>query len=277
MPIQFVDPTLQSNESFKTYETLDDLGKAYLDLNAKVTGGSIDLLPEDMRKDPAISRYKNLPELAKGLVETQKMVGSIEKAPEKPDLYKMSPVTGLHANVKAEGIGKTLLPIFHGAGLGNKQADMVHQGLMTTLSGLMVQQEKAKKDALLASETELRTAWGADYEAKFDRIVKTMQMVGGADMATQTDAISAAMKGSPKFLKAMGKIIGLLSEDSLKSLGEGQETVITDAKAAQAEIDKYTKEISSSGKKHAYWNDKDPGHEQALKKMHDLHALLVAK
>jgi len=33
-------------------------------------------------------------------------------------------------------------------------------------------------------------------------------------------------------------------------------------------------EITAKGKLHPYFNDKDPGHEEAKKKMHDLHDLL---
>lgn len=277
MPIPFVDTALQGNEVFKSYETPDDLGKAYLDLHGKVSNGSIDILPEDMRKDPAITAFKSLPELARSYVETKKMVGAIEKAPEKPDGYKWSPVTGLHANLKAEEIQKALMPIAHAAGVGNKAADVFQQGLMKTLSGMLTQQEQARKDAALKAETELKTEWGADYDAKFDKIVKTMTLIGGKEMVAETGAIAAALKGSPKFLKGMGKLIGLLSEDSLKGLGEGVDQPITDAAGAQKEIDKYMQEINSKGMTHPYFNERDPEHENALKKMHDLHALLGSK
>jgi hypothetical protein len=277
MPITYVKPELGTNEALKTFEDVDSLATAYLDQNTRVTSGSLDLLPEDMRKDPAITRYKNVSELARGLVETQKMVGSIEKAPEKPDGYKWTPMTGLHAKLKAEEITKELMPLAHAAGVGNKAADILQQGLLKTLSAKLVQQEQARKDAMAKSETELRTEWGAEYDARFDKIVKTMTLIGGPEMVGETVGISAALKGSPKFLKGMGKLISLISEDSLKGLGETGDKPITDATAAKKEIDKYMQEISSTGSSHAYWNEKDPKHEDALKKMHDLHALLGAK
>jgi len=276
MPIQFTDPTLNENESFKSYETPDDLGKAYIALDSRVKAGGIDLLPEDIQKDPAISRYKNVSELARGLVETQKMVGSIEKAPEKPEGYKWTTPQGLHANLKAEDIQKELMTIAHASGIGNKAADVFQQGLMKTLSGKLMQQEQARKDAALKSETELRQEWGADYDAKFDKIVKTMTLIGGPEMATETGAITAAMKGSPKFLKGMGKLIGLLSEDSLKSLGEGVQGPITDATGAQKEIDKYMQEIASSNGSHDYYKDGLKGNE-ARDKMKKLFELLTQK
>ncbi len=276
MPIQFTDPTLQTNETFKTFETPDDLGKSYLDMHTKVSGGSIDLLPEDLRKDPAISTYKTIADIAKGLVETKKMVGGIEKAPEKPDGYKWTAMTGLHANLKSEDIQKQLMPIAHAAGVGNKAADMFQQGLLKTLSGMLVQQEEARKQAVAKSETELRTEWGGDYDAKFDKIVKTMQLVGGPEFAADAGPITAALKGSPGFLKGMGKLIGLLSEDSLKSLGEGQQAPVTDATGALAEINKYTAEISATAGKHDYYQNGTKG-DAARKKLTDLYALLQPK
>lgn len=268
MPITFTDPALQSNESFKSYETADDLGKAYLDLNTRVSGGSIDLLPEELRKDPAISRYKSLPDLAKGLVETQKMVGSFEKAPATPEEYKPTAMNGLHANLKAEGIVKELMPLFHKAGLGNKTADAVQQGLLTILSSKMIQQDEAKKANAMKTETTLRGEWGAEYDARADRLQKTWELAGGK---------GKVMDSPIENINAMNKLVSFLSEDSLKNLGSGGDKPVTNAAEAQAAVDTYMKEITSTGKSHPYFNDRDPKHEEAVKKMHDLHALMATK
>lgn len=267
-PITFDKPELTGNETFKQFDSVDALGTSYLDLHGKVSSGSIDLLPEELRKDPAISRYKTLPELAKGLVETQKMVGSIEKAPEKPEMYKPTAMTGLHANLKAEGIVKSLLPIFHAAGLGNKQADAVQQGLLTTLSNMLVQQEATKKETSMKSETALRQEWGSEYDARVDRLQKTWEQAGGK---------GKVMESPMENIKAMSKLVSFLSEDSLKNLGAGGDKPVTNAAEAQTAIDGYMKEITAAGKQHAYFNDRDPKHEEAVKKMHDLHVLLGTK
>jgi hypothetical protein len=265
MAITFVKPELQSNESFKGFEDVDSLGTSYLDLSGKVAAGSLDLLPEEMRKDPAIAAFKSIPELARGYVETKKMVGGIEKAPEKPDGYKFTAMTGLHEKVKAEGILKSLAPILHGAGVGNKSADMIQQGLLKTLSDLTVQQDNARKDNLLKNETTLRGEWGAEYDARMDKMQKIWAQVGGTGNVKETGLEN---------VKALAKLTSFLSEDSLGKLGETPTGPITDKVGAQKEIDKYMGEITAKGKLHPYFNDKDPGHEEAKKKMHDLHDLL---
>ena len=149
MKIQYTDAALGTNADLTSFDTPDSLAQAYVALNTRVKAGGVDLLPEDLQKDPAITPFKTMADLAKGYVSTKKMVGGIENAPETPEGYKFNPVTGLHANVKAEGIVKALAPIFQKAGVGNKAADAVQQGLLTQLSSMMVQQETAKKEMLL--------------------------------------------------------------------------------------------------------------------------------
>jgi hypothetical protein len=273
MPITFTAPELQTNEAFKTYETPDDLGKAFLDLNARVAGGDISLLPEELRKDDTFKPFKTLKDLGVSYVETKKMVGSIEKPPEKPDGYKWTAMANLDPDLKADGIVAQLKPLLHAAGAGNKMADTIQQGLLTTLSGLVAKQKADRKALSLTNETALRTEWGNEYDAKFDKIVKTMQLVGGPEFAQAPEAIVSALKGSPNFLKGMGKLVGLLSEDSLKSLGTIADAPITDPTAADAEITKFNAEINAAGTKHPYFNVKDAGHAAAVQKMHDLFAL----
>jgi hypothetical protein len=201
------------------------------------------------------------------------MIGGIEKAPGKPEEYKFTPMANLHADLKADSILAQLRPLLHAAGAGNKLADTVQQGLLTQISNIMTKRDEEKKALSLANETALRAEWKGDYDAKFDKIVKTLALVGGPDLAQAPDALIAAMKGSPAYLKGMGKLIGLLSEDSLKSLGAVSDGVPPDAAAAQGLIDAYNAEISAKGTSHPYFNVKDAGHNEAVQKMHDLFAL----
>ena len=267
MPIPYADQTLATNADLTSFDTPDSLAQAYVALNTKVKAGGVDLLGDELAKDPAITPFKTISDLAKGYVSTKKMVGSIENAPETPEGYKFNPVTGLHANVKAEGIVKALAPIFQKAGVGNKAADAVQQGLLTQLSGMMVQQEAAKKEMLAKNETTLRTEWGGEYDARMDNMQKIWKNVGG---------VGNVKESGIENIRALAKLTGFLSEDSLKSLGEEPKAAITDATAAQAEINKYTSEIASTGGKHAYYKSGSEG-DKARAKMNELFALLQPK
>lgn len=269
-PITFEAPEMQTNEAFKSFDSVDSLGKAYLDLHGKVSSGSIDLLPEEMRKDPALAVFKTIPEMAKGYVETKKMVGAIERAPEKSDGYKFTALENVHPAIKVDHIQKSLMGIAHKAGLGNKAADVYQQEVITMLSQAAAQQEVAKKELSVKNETALRQEWGADYDKKFDHIVKTMIKAGGQDAASQTDAITAAMKGSPGFLKMMGNLVGMLSEDSINKLGgDSGESKITDKAVAQNRINEIIKTKSS-----AVTDVKHPEHAAIKKEWDELHKVL---
>ena len=85
--------------------------------------------------------------------------------------------------------------------------------------------------------------------------------------------IAAALKGSPNFLKGMGKIVGLLSEDSIKSLGDGGDKPITDSKAAKEAITALNAEITKQGLKHPFHDERHPDHDKVKKQMDDLFKL----
>lgn len=239
-PIAFETPELQSNETFKAFADQDSLGKAYLELDGRVKAGGIDLLPEEVRKDPAVSVFKNVTELAKGYVETKKMVGTIEKAPAAATDYKFTPMTDLHPAIKPDNIDKSLAAVLHANGVGNKSADGIRQGILKTLSQNAAAAEQVRKDTALKNETELRGAWGDKYDQNFDLVHKTLLKAAGKDAATaveETAALAQALKGAPVLLKSLNKIFSSLSEDSIGKLGdEGGQQTITDKTKAQARI-----------------------------------------
>lgn len=267
IPIQYETADYQGNETLKGFADTDSLGKAYLDLHARASSGSIELLPEELRKDPALATFKTIPDLAKSYVETKKMIGSIDKAPEKAELYKFTDMANLHPNIKAVDIQNELRSIAHKAGLGNKAADIYQQEVLGMLSNKMAAQDTARKELMTKNETALRQEWGAEYDQKFDQIVKTLTAAGGPDAVSGVGQLTAALKGNPVVLKMMGKIVGLLSEDSIKNLGAGATVEITGATEAQAEIVKLNAEIAREGKKHPFHDAKHPDHIKFNEKM----------
>lgn len=270
-PVTFDTPELQSNEVFKGFDSTDALGKSYLDLHGKVSSGSIELLPEELRNDPAVKPFKNLSELTKSYVETKKMVGGFEKAPDTPEGYKLTPMQNLHKNVKPDMIAKHLLPVFHKAGIGNKAADTVSQGVLTVLSSLNAQQEQQRAEQLKTNETELRTAWGSEYDVKIDRISQAMLNAGGKEKMGDIETIKTTLKGNPVFANMMSRLVSSLSEDSINNLGEGGDKQITDSKGAIDEIVKMRDEITAGGREHPYWNEGHKDHKAFMEKWNNLH------
>lgn len=270
IPVTYETPEFAANESLKGFADTDSLAKGYLELQGRVAGGSLDLLPEEMRKDPALTVFKTLPDLAKGYLDTKKMVGTIKKAPETADGYKFTPMANLNANLKPDSVLSEFKGVFHKAGLPNESADIVQQEVLTILSNRMTQAETAKKDLALKNETALKGEWGADYDKKFDMVLKTLVRAGGPDAIAATDQVSKALGGSPVLLKALGKVFSLLSEDSIGSLGEPADKEITGSKEALDEITKMNAEILAQGGKHPFYDEKHADHKATKEKMDKL-------
>lgn len=268
MAIEFQDQAYSSNETLKGFENTDALAKAYVDMHGRVSTGGIDLLPEELRKDPSISTFKNISDLAKGFVETKKMVGGFERAPEKVEDYKLTPMQNLHANVKQDMIAKNLLPVFHKAGMGPKMADTVTQGILSTLSQMNVQHEQARVEAEKNNETALRQVWGGDYDVKMDRIAQVMMKAGGKDIG-DAEAIKKTLRGNPTLAKVMSTLTASLSEDTINSLGSTEEPITKDKAEAQEKIRKLSEEHGSK-----ILDDKHAEHAKYKKEWDDLHAVL---
>lgn len=276
MPITYENAELGTNESLKTFETPDALATSYLELKTKFDGGSMEVLPEEMRKDSTISKFKNVSELGKGYVEAQKMISGIKKAPENAEGYKFTAMSNLNPNLKTEGILTQFKGIFHKAGIANESADIVQQEVLSVLSNGMAQQEKAKADLAAKNETALRQVWGAEFDKKFDLVVNTLARAGGQEAMNETEAISKAMKGSPVLLKALGNVFSMLSEDSIGKLGEGTtEKQITEKTEAQGKIQSVMKEITADPK-HPYHDSKNPKHDEFMTEWKRLHEVAFA-
>jgi hypothetical protein len=274
-PIALEDQTLAGNEVFKSFPDQDALAKGYLDLKTRVDGGSIDLLPEDLRKDTAISPFKNVNDLARSYVETKKLVGGIKKAPETPEGYKFTQLQNLHPNLKAENVLKPLMPLFHKAGIHNEAADQLQQGILTLLSQANAQSDQAKKDLAAKNETALRAEWGDKYDTNIDRVTKVLQRAAGKDAKIETDALAVALKDAPTALRALERLTSLLSEDSIGKLDVGATPQqVNDKQAAMAEIERLKLEYAKDPNGNPIVNAKHPEHEKAWGEWNRLHALL---
>lgn len=272
-PLSFEAPELQSNESFKSFTDQDSLGKAYLELDGKFKSGSLDILPEEMRKDPSLSVFKSVSDLAKGFVETKKMVGAIEKAPGKPEEYKFTALENLHPGIKSENITKSLAGVLHANGVGNKAADGIQQGILTALSQAAAQQDAVRKETATKNETALRGEWGAEYDKNFDLVHRTLLKAAGKESQTaveETAALAQALKGAPVLLKSLNNIFSKLSEDAIGQLGDsGGDKPITDKAKAQERIN----EIIAI-KPSPILDEKHVDHVKLKKEWDDLHKVL---
>jgi hypothetical protein len=257
-PLTLDLPELQNNEALKGFDSTDALASAYL----KVAGGSVDVLPDDIKNEPSFkaSNFKTTADVAKAFIDTKKLVGTIKHAPAKPEDYKFSTMEGMHPNLKVEPeVQKEFMAECHKAGISNDQADAMYKWQMGLANRRMQAVEKASGERAQTNETALRKEWGADYDKNMANIVNMLTAAGGEDMIKE---LAPQLKNAPAALKAFAKIAGLLSEDGIKSLGPTSSAQVSGAD--ETAYNEYAKAISSNDQKHPLMNDRDPGHQKAV-------------
>jgi hypothetical protein len=258
--ITFETPELQNNEALKGFEKPDDLGKAYVALQGRVSSGAIDLLPEDVRKDPTIANYKTLSDLAKGHVETKKLVGTIRRPPETADGYKFSPVEGIPSTWNVEALDKEFKDFAFKSGMDTETAAKARANYYGMRLQAMQKAEADKNARIQANETALKQEWGADYDKNMNSIVK---MLSSADPEMAAEIAPLIAKNAPKAIRGFAKIANLLSEDSLRSLGLNPNAGTSSDAQFVAECDEA---LRTNNPKHPYSNERDPKHMDYVNK-----------
>lgn len=263
MPItEHLPADMQANEAFKGFDSVESLAKGYLDLHGKTSSGSMELLSEELRKDPSMANFKSVTDVAKGFIETKKLVGTIKKAPEKIDGYKLSELKDLHPSLSKANpeTQKAFLETAHKMGLAPDQADGLHGWFMQTMNDAIKKGEVSRNERAQAVETELRKDWAGDYDKNYQAVERLVVAAGGPEAA----AAFGNLGKSPVVLKTLGRIAKLLSEDSIKSLGanpEGSGSGDAAKKIATVLADKA----------HPYHNEKDPKHADAVAEVRKLY------
>ena len=265
--ITYETPELQTNESLKTFETPDALGKAYVELQGKVASGDSSILSEDLRKDPALSTFKNVNDLAKSFIETKKLVGTIKHAPAKVEEYKFTALKVLHPGIakSMEATQKFLATRLHALDIDQDRADKLQQEVILGLHNGMVQQEKIRAEKAKEVETALRGEWAENYDKNKNNVENIFKRLGLEDYGKE-------ISGDPIKLKAMHKLTSLLSEDSIGKLGENASAgVDTKTKeGAKKALDELMSDIVKTGKTHPFNDEKHKDHVATVKKYHEL-------
>ena len=266
-PLAIETPELQANESIKSFQDQDALAKAYVELEGRVKSGDINVLPEDIRKDPSISKYKTVSDVAKGYIEANKLIGGIKHAPRTADEYKFTQIQNLHAGL-AKGAPETqkfLAALAHSLDMDQDRADKLQQSVLGALNTSLTKQEEARTAKGKEVETALRNEWGNDYEKNKNNIENIFKRLGVEDLAS-------AVGGNSVYLKAVHKLTSLLSEDSIGKLGEGTNSSI-DVKTkegAQKAIKEFNDKVLKEGLKHPFNDAKHQDHKKTVEEYNKL-------
>lgn len=237
---------LQAVVKAKGYQTPLDVVKAY-DHAQRAIGAEKIVLPKDGVWDADARAKLGIPEAPEGYKVTR---------PEMPD--------GVPYDDKFEA---AMLPVAHKLGITPQQLNGLVEAVTQHRLGEFGALAQTSKQAREAAESELRTEYGAAYDAKVEQARRAIAFAGGDQL---TQAIEAAGVGNnPAFIRAWAKVGAMLSEDKLKS-GQGGSFAMTPDEARN-EIAKINAQMIDANS--PLMSKNHPEHEMVLQRLSDLHRM----
>jgi len=252
-------------------------------------GSFYDGFSDDIRNHPSVTKFKNAEDLATSYVNLEKKIGekgviipkegapqeeidAYYKAigrPEAPDGYKFDTPEGINKNIQ-------ITPELEGAykdvafklGLTAEQAAGLRMYHLDSLSQQISTSEKAREDALLKAQTELRNEFGGKYDGMISTAVKVVDKFGGQEVKDLMN--DSGLGNHPAVIKMMSKIGSKLSEDSIANTGSSD--LLMSPAQAKAEIAKINSQAQSDPK-HPLMDDQHPEHKEAIAKRDSLYKI----
>ena len=240
-------------------------------------------VPEDLRLNPSVLKFKDVGSLAKSYVELESMLG---KRVELPDLDKAKPeeVDALYERLGRpkkfeeydfgklpegmavdETFGNAVKSISHKMGLNKKQFEMLKNWGIEQSQGMLIEQTKEKE----TSQNVLRAEWGFRYNDNVEKAHKALAMlVNFNDKHPFLQQLErSGMGDNPEFLKLLLEINERFGEDKL---------INSNIQKEQLDKDNARKKVLEirADKKHPYWNENDPRHMDAVKEYNDLYSIM---
>lgn len=250
-------------------------------------------LPEELRKEPSLSTFKDAPTLAKSYVEAQKLIGNKrialpgEKAgdaewdaffnqigrPDTADKYEDVVLKDEKGNVKFTPDPKEaaeLKKFFHKMGLTGRQAKMMQEYSLRYLDTNATAKEEAEKQKNAAAIQELKGKWGDKFDLNVDTARAVIKKFGGENAAEIEKFFDESGLGNnAKLVELMSKIGESILEDTSRR-GTTGGLPLTDASRAQSEIQNLSADADFQK---ILNNNLAPGHAQALERWRNLFAV----
>ena len=286
--------------------TLEDTGQlsgsAPVNENAVIEPSWRDSLSEDLKGDSSIQDIKDLDGLVKSYKSAQTMLGSSVRIPSddaspeaKAEFYsKLADIPGitklpdsndpesvnqfynqLGRPENADGyklnfeegveIDETSLNGFkelaHSIGLTNEQANKLAEFEATRYKDYNENLAEARQSA----ESVLKDQWGNDYDNRLSGAKEVMKMYGEKYPDAVQDLVNGPAGNNPAFLSMLSELYGSLKESGTISPSSSNLNYGMSSEDAKMQIQDIMENSS-----HAYFNDSDPNHKEAVSKMSKL-------
>ena len=184
---------LKSNEAFKPYKTIGDLGKSYLELQGKVS--EVDGLKAKLGTAIFKPGDKATPE---EITAFHKSLG----VPEKADEYEFPKGEGVAHDPKMIDWAKGT---FHEAKLTKEQASVVSKKWDAFMQQMAVAENEAVEKELTDANNKLKEEWKADYDKNLELSSRAFKHFANAELGE--------FKAHPVLIKAFHAIGKAMGED----------------------------------------------------------------
>lgn len=245
-------------------------------------------LPDDLGKDPSIVKFKDVPELAKGYVNAQRLIGTKRlEAPQPtwtdkewtalydaigrpPSPDKYAPPDGVKF---AEGVQFDAAKLngvkakFHELGLTEKQGREILGLYMGSVNGAVEAEQAARKQTQEKAMADLKGEFGDKLDEKIGLGRQAIEKLGGDKLRDWLNA--SGVGNQPEMVRAMIKLGELLQGDNSRGGDQGGGGFTAEQETARAEIG------SLRGNKEfllQLTTQHDPGHKEAVARWTSLHA-----
>ena len=242
-----------------------------------------DIISEEFRNDPNISKFTEIDALAKSYINATRMIGQDKVAvpnqnstedqwdevynklgrPESPDKYKLevkSDIVPLD-----DGAIKSFAENAHKLGLNNKQAQGILEFYKNSMEGSVQQARIDTETAQANAEAELRKEWGRSYEENIKKAGAVAKANINQDVLNMELKDGTRLGDHPAIIKGFANIANLMSEDKLVS---------TDSETVDRGTD-YEAEISKivNDRDGPYWNKSHPDHDKIVQQVFTLRSM----
>ena len=243
-----------------------------------------DVISEEYRNDPNISKFTEIDALAKSYINATKMIGQDKMIvpnknftddqwqeayakmgrPESADKYNLK-IDSQAIQVDESDI-KQFAENAHKLGLNNQQAQGILEFYKSNLETDAQQARVDTETAQAQSEQELRKEWGRDFESKVQAAGAVANANIGEEILDLELKDGTRIGDHPAIIKGFSKIAGMISEDTMVQ----PDTDVQDT-AFDLEEEISTIINNTDG---PYWNKQHPEHDKIVQRVYTLREML---
>lgn len=297
-----------NNDNNESVDTNVDNTVSQTEVNASAQEQSsnswLDSISEEYRTQSNINNFKDVNDLAKSYVNVQKMVGNSVRVPSQDSseemreefFNKIKDVDGILVKGSDDFYTKLGRPESHdgyellkdedlGAlehypeivseidsfkkeafdlGLSKEQAStLVNNRIME-----FQQKQEALNSSMQSSEQELRSMWGQDFDNRLNAAKQVAGIYSEKYGESMTQLINSPVGNNPAFLNMLVELGSVYKE-----AGHQGANKLTFGTTPSDAMNKISELRADPGFHKAYYDDKHPGHKDAVNKLNSLYTL----